>query len=146
MEYLAFNPNTNFPTLKSRPYEDSNSISGDVIQGIYKDDDNIVWMGTSENGINIMNGESIKHLNTENSNIVSDLIQDITGYKNYIFIGTNEGLSVLVKNDKTAKNYTITNYTTKDGLPSNKIRSLFIDSKGYLWIGTNKGLGYIRYK
>ena len=24
------------------------------------------------------------------------------------------GLSVLVKNDKTAKNYTITNYTTKD--------------------------------
>ena len=57
-----------------------------------------------------------------NGLVVSDLIEDITGFKNYIFIGTNEGLSVLVKNDKTAKNYTITNYTTKDGLPSNKIR------------------------
>ena len=137
-----FNPNSNFTHFKLDPYED-NSISGNVIHGIYEDDDKTLWIGTNESGVNIINGESIKHLNKENSNIVSDLIEDITGFKNYIFIGTNEGLSVLVKNDKTAKNYTITNYTTKDGLPSNKIRSLFIDSKGYLWIGTNKGLAIL---
>ena len=136
------NPNSNFTHFKLDPYED-NSISGNVIHGIYEDDDKTLWIGTNESGVNIINGESIKHLNKENSNIVSDLIEDITGFKNYIFIGTNEGLSVLVKNDKTAKNYTITNYTTKDGLPSNKIRSLFIDSKGYLWIGTNKGLAIL---
>ena len=137
-----FNPNSNFIHFKSDPY-DNNSISGNVIHGIYEDDDKTLWIGTNESGVNIINGESIKHLNKENSNLVSDLIEDITGFKNYIFIGTNEGLSVLVKNDKTAKNYTITNYTTKDGLPSNKIRSLFIDSKGYLWIGTNKGLAIL---
>ena len=137
-----FNPNSNFTHFILDPYED-NSISGNVIHGIYEDDDKTLWIGTNESGVNIINGESIKHLNKENSNIVSDLIEDITGFKNYIFIGTNEGLSVLVKNDKTAKNYTITNYTTKDGLPSNKIRSLFIDSKGYLWIGTNKGLAIL---
>ena len=137
-----FNPNSNFTHFKLDPYED-NSISGNVIHGIYEDDDKTLWIGTNESGVNIINGESIKHLNKENSNIVSDLIEDITGFKNYIFIGTNEGLSVLVKNDKTAKNYTITNYTTKDGLPSNKIRALFIDSKGYLWIGTNKGLAIL---
>ena len=137
-----FNPNSSFTHFKSDPY-DNNSISGNVIHGIYEDDDKTLWIGTNESGVNIINGESIKHLNKENSNIVSDLIEDITGFKNYIFIGTNEGLSVLVKNDKTAKNYTITNYTTKDGLPSNKIRSLFIDSKGYLWIGTNKGLAIL---
>ena len=137
-----FNPNSNFTHFKSDPY-DNNSISGNVIHGIYEDDDKTLWIGTNESGVNIINGESIKHLNKENSNLVSDLIEDITGFKNYIFIGTNEGLSVLVKNDKTVKNYTITNYTTKDGLPSNKIRSLFIDSKGYLWIGTNKGLAIL---
>ena len=137
-----FNPNSSFTHFKSDPY-DNNSISGNVIHGIYEDDDKTLWIGTNESGVNIINGESIKHLNKENSNLVSDLIEDITGFKNYIFIGTNEGLSVLVKNDKTAKNYTITNYTTKDGLPSNKIRSLFIDSKGYLWIGTNKGLAIL---
>ena len=137
-----FNPNSSFTHFKSDPY-DNNSISGNVIHGIYEDDDKTLWIGTNESGVNIINGESIKHLNKENSNLVSDLIEDITWFKNYIFIGTNEGLSVLVKNDKTAKNYTITNYTTKDGLPSNKIRSLFIDSKGYLWIGTNKGLAIL---
>ena len=137
-----FNPNSNFTHFKLYPYED-NSISGNVIHGIYEDDDKTLWIGTNESGVNVINGESIKHLNKENGNLVSDLIEDITGFKNYIFIGTNEGLSVLVKNDKTAKNYTITNYTTKDGLPSNKIRALFIDSKGYLWIGTNKGLAIL---
>ena len=37
----AFNPNTKFQHYKSDK-EDSNSIRGDVIQGIYKDDDNLV--------------------------------------------------------------------------------------------------------
>ena len=132
----AFNPNTKFQHYKSDK-EDSNSISGDVIQGIYKDDDNLVWMGTSEDGINIMNGKAVEYLNTGNSKLCSNAIQDITGYKEKIFIGTNDGLSVL---DKSSENYTIANYTEKDGLPSNKIRSLFVDSKGQLWIGTNKGL------
>ena len=137
-----FNPNSSFTHFKSDPY-DNNSISGNVIHGIYEDDDKTLWIGTNESGINVINGESTKHLNKENSNLASDLIEDITGFKNYIFIGTNEGLSVLVKNDKDAENYTITNYTEKDGLPSNKIKSLFIDSKGYLWIGTKKGLAIL---
>lgn len=137
-----FNPNSSFAHFKSDPY-DNNSISGNVIHGIYEDDDKTLWIGTNESGVNVINGESIKHLNKENSNLASDLIEDITGFKNYIFIGTSEGLSVLVKNDKDAENYNVINYTEKDGLPSNKIKSLFIDSKGYLWIGTKKGLAIL---
>ena len=107
----------------------------------------LLWIGTNEQWRKYHEwSRKYKYLNTENSNLISDRIDDITGFKNNIFIGTNEGLSVLVKNDKTGENYTITNYTTKDGLPSNKIRSLFVDSKGYLWIGTNKGTCYIRSK
>ena len=134
-----FNPDTKFLHFKSNP-NDNDSINGDMIQGIYKDDDNLVWMGTGEQGINIMDGKSTKYINTENSNLLSNTIQDITGYKDNIFIGTNEGLSVLVKN---GDDYTITNYTEEDGLPSNKIRSLFFDSKENLWIGTYKGLAIL---
>ena len=76
----TFNPNTNFLHFKLDPY-DYNSLSGDSIYGIYEDDDKTLWMGTNESGVNIINGESIKHLNKENSNIVSDKIQDITGFK-----------------------------------------------------------------
>ena len=138
-----FNPNSNFYYFRSKPYNE-NSLSGNIINGIYEDNDNTLWVGTNENGVNLINGDSIKHLNKGNSNLISDLIEDITGFNNYVFIGTNEGLSVLEKTDND--NYTITNYTDEDGLPSNKIRSLFIDSKGYLWIGTNKGLAILDVK
>ncbi|WP_238567376.1 histidine kinase [Flavobacterium sp. 83] len=32
------------------------------------------------------------------------------------------------------------NYSTKDGLPNNAVRSLFLDSKDVLWIGTENGV------
>ena len=117
----------------------SNS-SGDSIYGIYKDDDNLLWLGTSEQGVNIINEKEVKYLHTENSNLLSNTIIDITGYENKVFIGTNNGLSVLVKDNES---YTITNYTEKEGLPSNKITYLFVDSKGALFIGTRNGLAIL---
>ncbi|MCI9845626.1 histidine kinase [Flavobacterium pectinovorum] len=33
-----------------------------------------------------------------------------------------------------------TNFTTSDGLPNNAVRSLFLDSKNVLWIGTENGV------
>ena len=117
----------------------SNS-SGDSIYGIYKDDDNLLWLGTSEQGVNIINEKEVKYLHTENSNLLSNTIIDITGYKNKVFIGTNNSLSVLIKDNE---NYTITNYTEKEGLPSNKITYLFVDSKGALFIGTRNGLAIL---
>lgn len=135
----TFNPDTKFSHFKSDPY-DSNSISGDSIYGIYKDDDNLLWLGTSEQGVNIINEKEVKYLHTENSNLLSNTIIDITGYENKVFIGTNNGLSVLVKDNES---YTITNYTEKEGLPSNKITYLFVDSKGSLFIGTSNGLAIL---
>lgn len=136
----VFNPNGSFYHFKSNLY-DEDSLSGNIIHGIYEDNDKTLWIGTNEKGVNVINEDVIEYLNKENSNLISDSIEDITGFDNYVFIGTDEGLSVLRKIDD--KNYTITNYTDKDGLPSNKIKSLFIDSKGDLWIGTKKGLAIL---
>src|ERR1700748_1973730 len=33
-----------------------------------------------------------------------------------------------------------TRFTSKDGLPDNRIRSVFQDKKGFLWIGTMNGI------
>lgn len=135
-----FNPNYNFYHYKSKPL-DENTLSGNIVNTIYKDTEETLWVGTNESGLNMVKGDSVKHLKKSNSNIISDSIHDITGYKDKIYVGTNEGLSVLTK---TADgNYEITNYTDKDGLPANKIRSLLIDSKGYLWIGTNMGMAIL---
>lgn len=37
-------------------------------------------------------------------------------------------------------NYKITNYTIEDGLPSNECHDIVQDSKGYIWIATDRGL------
>lgn len=36
--------------------------------------------------------------------------------------------------------YVNTNFTTEDGLPSNEIYCVFQDSKGFIWVGTDKGV------
>lgn len=42
--------------------------------------------------------------------------------------------------DTFSLNYPYTQYTTKDGLPSNETYCVFQDSKGIIWIGTDRGL------
>lgn len=39
-----------------------------------------------------------------------------------------------------AKEYAYIHYTTEDGLPGNTVYQIYRDSKGYLWIGTDKGI------
>lgn len=38
------------------------------------------------------------------------------------------------------QNFTINNFTTRDGIPHNNVRTIVRDSTGYLWIGTWDGL------
>ena len=37
-------------------------------------------------------------------------------------------------------NYRFENYTEREGLPNQSVLSCLEDSKGYMWIATNKGL------
>ncbi|MBE8724776.1 sensor histidine kinase [Flavobacterium hungaricum] len=43
-------------------------------------------------------------------------------------------------NSVTAQYFPSKNYSTTDGLPNNAVRSLFLDSKNVLWIGTENGV------
>ncbi len=45
-----------------------------------------------------------------------------------------------ITTDMDQPQFTIKSYTTKNGLPSNRIRSIIEDERGNLWIGTNNGL------
>ena len=42
--------------------------------------------------------------------------------------------------NNTFKEYVYTNFTTQEGLPSNEVYTIFQDSKGYIWIGTDRGV------
>ncbi|MBK8845836.1 MAG: hypothetical protein IPO27_04385 [Bacteroidetes bacterium] len=49
-------------------------------------------------------------------------------------------ICILIQAAKSQADYTLTNYTAKNGLPQNSVKSLEIDSSGYLWLTTEGGV------
>ncbi|MDO5003952.1 MAG: ATP-binding protein, partial [bacterium] len=84
-------------------------------------------------------------LNTNNSDLADNAIHDITGYDGKIYIATNNGVCMIDSSSGKLDNFT-EYYTTKDGLPDNKIRCVKLDSNKNLWIGTAKGLALLNTK
>ncbi|WP_434798386.1 ligand-binding sensor domain-containing protein [Terrisporobacter vanillatitrophus] len=126
---------------KSDPtYE--NSLSNNVVMGVYEDDNGLLWIGTRDKGLNIIDRENddITHIYEGNTkyDLSTNAISIIKGKGNIIWVGTRNGVNKIDK-----RNMTIKKYTTEDGLIDNNIKSLFIDSKNNLWIGTPKGLSIL---
>lgn len=116
-------------------------LNENMVHGVYEDDDGYLWVGTKSNGVNIVDrkNNTSTDINTKNNNIItSDSINDITGYKDLIFIATDDGL---IKIDKS--NNVMSHYSVDDGLINEKIKDILVDTKGYLWIGTTSGLSIL---
>lgn len=141
----TFNPNSSFTTYKGKHLDDT-TISNNAIHGIYEDYKNeTLWIGTAGGGVNVVEVDTNTNylLTSETSNLIDNFINDITGLENKVYVGTNNGLNIFDTNSKTYYSDKTELYTEDDGLPSNKIRSLFIDDKNMLWIGTTKGLAVL---
>ena len=105
---------------------------------ILKDTENNLWVGTS-NGLALITGKTTKIFKKKDGlahNSCWALVQDKEGQ---IWIGTFGGGLSLYKNGK------FENFTTKNGLPSNKIRRLFLKEDD-LFIGTADGFSKINIK
>ena len=135
-----FDPNNSVEHYAMDPYND-NSLADNMVQGIYEDEDGLIWVGTSSKGISVIDRENDKiyNINNKNQNILSnDGINDITGFKELIFIGTDNGLTVIDKKNNRKKHYNI-----NDGLSDKNVSVLYFDSKKNLWVGTANGLNII---
>lgn len=136
-----FDPNNEIQHYKTNP-SDKNSINSNLIQGIYEDNEGLLWVGTNSKGINIIDREKniIRRIDKEHNDFtLSDYsINDITGKDDYIYIATDNGLNVL--NKKTKK---VEKYFKENNIANNNIKSLFLDKRGYLWIGTIDGISVL---
>lgn len=140
----VFDPNNKIKTYKNDPIN-NNSLSDNVIHGIYEDNEGLVWVGTKDKGVNIIDRKSDKYIHIREGSSEYDLscnrIKDIEGRDNTVWIATRNGLNEVDKSTMKIKKY-----NTDNGLVSNKIVSLFVDSKGYLWIGTEDGVNILNTK
>jgi ligand-binding sensor domain-containing protein/two-component sensor histidine kinase len=100
--------------------------------------DGSLWIGTSDQGIYVMQHDAIvKHLSSANdlaSDICQQLYYDGVGR---LYVATNRGVSVI-----DVKTQSITrNITSNDGLSSDDIRGVYSDND-ILYIATSNGLCY----
>ncbi len=111
----------------------SSAFKNASIISLYVDTEGYVWAGFYGNGllrINPVTGQ-LKHFYKElrNGNILS-----ITGKGNTVWLATLGGsTSITVDNGK----YAITNYGSADGLSSDFVYQVFIDSKERIWFATD---------
>lgn len=109
-------------------------IADNFVRSITQDYEGNIWIG-SDRGITIIDAEE-KGVSTKlktNFSLPHQKVRSLMAQDDIIWIGTDKGL-VKYQNDQ------IENFTVKNGLISDIILCLFVDSKNNLWIGTQKGL------
>ncbi len=150
-------------TVYTNIENDSTSISDNVISAIYEDEDGFIWIGTDKGVLNKFDRTTEKFLYyplNYNSNKIPDLKDDFYKYpiiysrnnkktitsitgdkKGNLWVGT-WGCGIIKLNKYTGKISQFV-YHTKDtsSISYNRIRQIFIDHSGRIWIATfGKGL------
>lgn len=118
---------------------DPYSLSGSSVCCFYEDAAGNIWIGTYNSGISVFNPvtKTFTRLNTQNSNLSSNIIYSITGdSKGNIWVGTMSG----GLNLWNARRKQFISYTVADGLSNNVVNSIVEDSAGFLWLSTNNGI------
>lgn len=124
------------------PYRLEGGRTGRVLQLVA--DEQAFWLATEGSGLfrlDRRNGQlrQYAHRPTDSTSLSSNALLCLSGDPgdtNRLWIGTfGSGLCVFDKRTGRSQRLTIEN-----GLPNNVIYSALPDSRGYLWLGTNKGL------
>lgn len=105
---------------------------------VYKDNSDILWVGTSTGGVNKLDLKAPSFHNFPvsgtNETAVKMPVRAISADRSGIWIGTqNNGLVYLNRKTQTEKRFS-------EGLAGKSVRSIFKDSYGDIWIGYRTGL------
>jgi ligand-binding sensor domain-containing protein/serine phosphatase RsbU (regulator of sigma subunit) len=123
-------------------------LSGDIISCIFKESDDLIWVGILDNGLNILNrktGEVVRY-HAQNpdpskrisSNLVRCLMKDHTGT---IWLGSINGLDIFNPDTRSFVSVAEKFPTVPNMILDNcRIVCMIEDNKGDIWIGTDRGL------
>jgi len=114
------------------------SLPADLIISISEDKDGCIWLGSLGEGVTCISSQKISSFNGRQTNFPSDNCWVIHKDLNEtMWFGTSGGLAYYYEdNFKT--------FTVEDGLPNNKVQSIFQETPEVMWVGTKKGVAYFK--
>lgn len=108
-----------------------------------EDENGIVWIATYGGGLLAYNPKLKRFVDayraTINEGLVSELNYSVVVNKGELWVGTEYGISNYNFNRGRSQQFQ-QNLSKKKSLTDNRIRVLFFDSKGILWIGSEAGV------
>lgn len=117
---------------KSTFYPSSTELSGSRITSVYPDPSGTIWIGTANQGLYQFDEKTGKYTSVYYSrNSLENTINYVTGIETEIWIASSNG--ILIYDYETEE---MIRFSTRDGLPHNKINHIFIDNEGRGWIST----------
>jgi signal transduction histidine kinase/ligand-binding sensor domain-containing protein len=118
---------------KYKIYEPKHGLLDDHVRLTFQTKDSTLWAGTQRAGLfYLTKSDSFKSVS---KNLASEMVMSMAEDKNEnLIIGTKRGI-YFIKNKKI-----IRQLWTQNGLASNVIFSIFVDTKNIIWLGTDAGL------
>jgi len=103
-----------------------------AIKSITEDSNGVVWLGTAGEGLYYIKNSRLSNVNTDDG-LSDNYIYKALYLPGYCVIAASDrGINICaVWNNKKY----ISTYTSRDGLPDNIVRSLFLTDKNELWLG-----------
>jgi len=134
LDITSDNPNQ---VLKS--YGPENKVPDGPINSTYCDNFGNIYVGSAEHGLWILRKGSDKlHNIALAEDKLNQKVNQIIGMGELVIVATDFGIYQL------SEGKIISHLSIQSGLPHNVVRSLFLDSRGRIWIGTNsKNVSYI---
>lgn len=117
-----------------RRYSTSNGLHGNTIRDLLYDREGIMLVATMEDGLDIFKGERFLHFGGDDGLNNPHVWTGMEDAKGNIWFGTNGGITKLLKSGGI-----LSFSAEKDGLSSDKVRSIVQTYNGRIWIGTQSG-------
>ncbi len=122
--------------------DNPNSLASKSVYGLAEDGNNNLWIATLGGGVDKLDPERQKftHHNIDNSKLTSNYILSIfTDPLQNIYLSSDRGVSYIDRNKGGISPY-FEDQSYVDSLTSISINYQTMDSKGNLWIATDKGI------
>ncbi len=113
-------------------YDNTNGISGNYVQSLYEDLEGNLWIGTYGSGVSVLKDRSFSFYSSTNESFNNDVHSLLQSENQYYLGGEN---SILITNLSGEDERLL---GIRDGLPADRITSLYEDSLENIWVGTAK--------
>jgi len=131
----AIDPSLSLDQNVVRTWGIDQGLPQSTVFGVAQSSDGYIWAATQEGFVRFDGTEFVVFDKATAAEIHNNIVTAVVAARDGSVYAATDGGGVIRTEGKN-----VTSYTTKDGLPSDAVTSLYESGNGTIWIGTKSGL------